>query len=227
MPAPQFGTARWRRQGAEPLNYRRQHLSWQNHTLSYALLPAMLTRTMNVKLLPEDWIAEAFVMLAEGGVASIKIEVLAKRLKVTKGGFYWHFKNRGDLLTRMLQHWQQGRIDTIRRQVARDTTPEQTLNYLLDLYTDQTNPRGNAIELAVRSWARQSDEARATINHVDRERLAAVGELFKGLGCDEQEASARAYLFYSYVFGQSLLAVGHQDELEQIRQHCGRLLVTQ
>ncbi|WP_210395621.1 TetR/AcrR family transcriptional regulator [Motiliproteus sediminis] len=181
---------------------------------------------MNIKLLPEDWINEAFAMLAEGGVDSIKIEVLAKRLNVTKGGFYWHFKNRGDLLERMLEHWCQRRIETIRGQVARETDPVATLNYLLGLYTDQTNPRGNAIELAVRSWARQSEAAAATIAVVDRERLAAVAGLFRSLGCADAEAEARAYLFYSYCFGQSLLAVGHQDELDQIRLLCGRLLVT-
>jgi len=181
---------------------------------------------MNVKLLPEDWLNEAFAMLAEGGVDCIKIEVLAKRLKVTKGGFYWHFKNRGDLLSRMLDRWREGRISTIRRQVGRDSAPADTLGYLLGLYTDQTNPRGNAIELAVRNWARQSDAAAAAIAQVDRERLVAVGGLFRLLGCDEEAAQARAYLFYSYCFGQSLLAVGHQDELEQIRSLCGRLLVT-
>lgn len=181
---------------------------------------------MNVKLLPEDWINEAFAMLAEGGVGSIKIEVLAKRLKVTKGGFYWHFKNRGELLSQMLAHWRDGRIETIRRQVARDTDATATLNFLLGLYTDQTNPRGNAIELAVRSWARRSEDAAKTIADVDRERLAAVAGLFRSLGCEDAEAQARAYLFYSYCFGQSLLAVGHQDELDQIRLLCGRLLVT-
>jgi len=181
---------------------------------------------MNVKLLPEDWINEAFSMLAEGGVDCIKIEVLAKRLQVTKGGFYWHFKNRGELLDKMLLHWREGRISTIRRQVARASAAADTLNYLLGLYTDQTNPRGNAIELAVRSWARNSPEAAETIAQVDRERLAAVAGLFRQLGSDEEAAHARAYLFYSYCFGQSLLAVGHQDELAQIRSQCGRLLVT-
>lgn len=181
---------------------------------------------MNVKLLPEDWINEAIVMLAEGGVDSIKIEVLAKRLKVTKGGFYWHFKNRDDLLERMLQHWCEGRISTIRRQVARDSSAAETLHYLLGLYTDHNNPRGNAIELAVRNWARNSADAATAIARVDRERLAAVAGLFRQLGNDDAAAEARAYLFYSYCFGQSLLSVGQQDALEQMRTLCGDLLVT-
>ena len=40
---------------------------------------------------------------------------------------------------------------------------------------------------------------------VDRERLRHVGELFGALGWPSAQAQARAILFYSYLFGQSLL----------------------
>jgi len=39
------------------------------------------------------------------GVAGVRVEVLAKRLAISKSGFYWHFKNRDHLLKDMLDHW--------------------------------------------------------------------------------------------------------------------------
>ena len=39
----------------------------------------------------DDWASEALEQIAEQGVASVAVELLARRLGVTKGSFYWHF----------------------------------------------------------------------------------------------------------------------------------------
>ena len=49
------------------------------------------------------WIKAALDILAGKGLDGIRVEVLAKRLKVTKGSFYWHFKDRRDLLDAVLE----------------------------------------------------------------------------------------------------------------------------
>ncbi len=181
---------------------------------------------MNIKIKREAWIHEAFSALADAGVEGIKVESLAKRLKVTKGGFYWHFKNRNELLDELLQHWQQGRVDTISQQVDSDKPATEILSYLLDIYTDQTNPRGKAIELAVRDWARNSEQVGTIVKAVDKVRLEAVAGLFLRLGLNSGEAFSRAYLFYSYVFGQSLLNFdGKPSDVEQIKAHCEQFLI--
>jgi len=79
------------------------------------------------------------------------------------------------------------------------------LRTLADLYTRHANLRGLTIELAIRSLARTDEPATKAVREVDRERLAHVGKLFAALGWPRGEAQARAILFYSYLFGQSLL----------------------
>ncbi len=181
---------------------------------------------MNVKIKREAWIHEAFSAMADGGVECIKVEALAKRLKVTKGGFYWHFKNRTQLLETLLQQWQHGRVETIHQQVESDKPAAETLRQLLELYTDHTNPRGKAIELAVRDWARNDEAAALAVKTVDSERLETVSGLFLKLNLNPQEAFSRAYLFYSYVFGQSLLNYDGQVLAEaQIRAQCETFLI--
>lgn len=155
------------------------------------------------------WIAAALDALADGGVDSVRVEPLAKTLKVTKGSFYWHFADRRALLDAMLAHWAEGRIAAIREQTSGDKagqdSPTVILLRLADLYTRHGNTRGLAIELAIRAVARSDDGAAEAVRAVDAERLTHVTALFEKLGWPEGDAQARAVLFYSYLFGQSLL----------------------
>ena len=66
-----------------------------------------------VQLDRQSWVMAAIEVMAEEGIAGLRVEVLAKRLKVTKGSFYWHFEDRRDLLVAILQHWKEGRIRDI------------------------------------------------------------------------------------------------------------------
>lgn len=151
------------------------------------------------------WIAGALEMLADGGIDAVRVEPLAKALGVTKGSFYWHFADRRALLDAMLAQWSEGRIAAIRQQADRRDTPEALLRHLAALYTRHTNPRGLAIEIAIRSLARTDKPAAKAVKAVDEGRLKQVAALFGGLGWKPVDAQARALLFYSYLFGESLL----------------------
>ena len=151
------------------------------------------------------WIAAAFDAMAAGGIDAVRVEPLAKALGITKGSFYWHFADRRALLDAMLEAWMQGRVAAIREQAPLRGAPTAVLRQLADLYTRNANARGLAIELAIRALARSDDGAAKAVRGVDRERLQQVGDLFAALGWARGEAQGRAVLFYSYLFGQSLL----------------------
>jgi len=151
------------------------------------------------------WVAAAFDALADGGIDAVRVEPLAKALGITKGSFYWHFADRRALLDAMLEAWMQGRVAAIRQQAPLRGAPAAVLRQVADLYTRNANARGLAIELAIRALARTDDGAAKAVRGVDRERLQQVGDLFAALGWPRGEAQARAVLFYSYLFGQSLL----------------------
>jgi AcrR family transcriptional regulator len=153
----------------------------------------------------DAWMAAAFDALAQGGIDAVRVEPLAKALDITKGSFYWHFADRRALLEAMLGAWTEGRIEAIREQAMTRGAPEMVLGDLADLYTRHANLRGLTIELAIRSLARTDDAAARAVRRVDRERLRHVGALFGALGWPAAQAQERAILFYSYLFGQSLL----------------------
>src|SRR4030088_2769833 len=58
----------------------------------------------------DSWIEAGFKELARSGVEGVRVEVLAKHLGVTKGGFYRRFRDRAALLEAMLESWRKGGI---------------------------------------------------------------------------------------------------------------------
>ena len=152
------------------------------------------------------WIAAGLAVLAEGGVDRVRVEVVAERLGVTKGGFYRRFKDRRALLDAILEEWSRGRIAAINRQTELgDAGPHQRLRSLIELYSERVSAQGMAIELAIRQWARTDKAAATTVAHVDAHRLKNVADLYCKLGLTAENAQSRAILFYAFIFGQSLL----------------------
>jgi AcrR family transcriptional regulator len=170
-----------------------------------AAKPASKAKAQTPRLDANAWIEAALETLADGGIEAVRVEPLAEALAVTKGSFYWHFTDRRALLDAVLAQWAAGRIAAIREQVAGPEAPKVLLLRLADLYTRHANVKGLAIELAIRSFARTDDGAAKAVRAVDTERLTHVTRLFGGLGWSLLDAQARAVLFYSYLFGQSLL----------------------
>jgi AcrR family transcriptional regulator len=154
----------------------------------------------------DAWIKGALTALADHGHGGLRVEVLAKRLGVTKGSFYWHFRDRRDLLDAVLDRWKDGRIDDIRRQTTAAAGAERAaIRHTIEVYSASRNRRGLPIELAIREWARHDARAAAVVEEVDAERLLCAERLFRLVGLAADEAKARSVLLYAYVFGYSLM----------------------
>src|ERR1700675_1352074 len=103
----------------------------------------------------ETWIEAGFAEIARTGVEGVRVEVLAKNLGVTKGGFYRRFKDRAALLEGLLESGSAGRIAASEQQGSLDgESARDRLKSLIQLYSERMNTAGMAIELAIRQWAR-------------------------------------------------------------------------
>ncbi len=158
------------------------------------------------------WIQAATDALAEEGLAGLRVEVLAKRCGVTKGSFYWHFRDRQELLDEVLNIWKEGRIRDVSKQARGELgKPLEQLVRVIDIYSSSRNRRGIQIELAVRDWARRDPKAAKVVEEVDQWRLKSAKDLFIASGMGEQEAASRSLLLYAYSFGLSLMIYEHFD----------------
>lgn len=156
---------------------------------------------------PEAWVATARVVLIEEGIQGVKVDRVAQRLGVTKGGFYKHFANRADLLGRLLAMWERDNVFV--PATARPSTAAQAriaLVALTDRLIDEEafDPR---FDMAVRDWARVDPAAARALARVDGMRLAHLVDLFLVLGCDAQEAEVRARVMYYHQVGYYALGV--------------------
>jgi AcrR family transcriptional regulator len=153
-----------------------------------------------------DWVETATDFLINNNVDSLDIPNLCRRLGVTKGSFYWHFKGRADLLRSILDDWRKRMtLDVSVRAERAGATVEAALHHLLGLIRKPRPNRNSAIERSVREWARTDPITRAAVVDVDQMRLAFFEELFHRYGFPDREAHLRAYAAYALMMGDSIL----------------------
>ena len=142
------------------------------------------------------WIETARLSLIEEGIAAVKIDRLANRLGVTRGGFYHNFKDRDDLLGQLLTYWEN--VCRFLPEQPPGTTSAQAAEWL-----DRVIHR--LIEGA--AWA---------VERSDRERLMTLQRFFEALGYDEDEAPVRARVFYYHQIGY--YAIGVHNSIAERRK---------
>jgi AcrR family transcriptional regulator len=158
-------------------------------------------------LTPEAWVEAATEVLVDQGIDHVRVDALATQLQVTRGSFYWHFRDREDLLRRVLQAWsdRSTALLTARLETARSDPLEQLRDVISLPFRGRAAQRAARIELAIRAWARRDPMAQAAVDASDASRLDYHASIFRALGFDGDEARARAFMLYGYEISESLL----------------------
>lgn len=173
----------------------------------------------------EKWVEEGLRALAAGGVDAVRVEVLAKALGVTKGGFYGHFADRGALLTEMLDTWERESVDDVLEQIEReggDVLDQFRLAGQLTFSNDLLLP----IDLAVRDWARRDRVVAERLRRVDNRRMQLSREAISSVCTDPDEVEARCLLAFCLAIGKHFLAADHPDRTRaQVVARAGDLIL--
>jgi AcrR family transcriptional regulator len=159
----------------------------------------------------EDWIVGAREMLIAEGIGALKIDRLAKACNVTRGGFYWRFRNRDDLLDQLLDHWRHTNGAAFLAAVNAEGTPHQRYHNLIRLWLDEVDfsPR---FDSAIRAWGAVSDKVSKVVRDADDQRIAALVRLFEDAGCPSAEALIRARIVYFHQIGYYALDLRESRE---------------
>ena len=152
-------------------------------------------------------------ILAAHGVDAVRVEPLAKSLGVTKGSFYWHFRDRDAFLEVILDFWRRrATLQIIDRLEQSGQTPKERLAALLSLpYAGTKAEQAASVELAIRLWARTDARAQRALAEVDTLRLRYFAQLFGAMGIPEQDARIKSVVAYSYLRVAPSLP-GYDDE---------------
>ncbi|WP_190818378.1 TetR/AcrR family transcriptional regulator [Saccharopolyspora pogona] len=151
----------------------------------------------------QEWLDEGLAILAELGAPSITIDRLCQRLGMTKGSFYHHFQGMRGYRTALLEHFEAKCTTRLIDEVERgpSTTPRAKLDHLLDLVASAKHEHGPDLDVGMRAWALQDEEAKQTQQRVDRTRFDYLRILTRGLGTDPQTAADIADLLYLTLIG--------------------------
>lgn len=174
-------------------------------------------------LTPEAWIVAATDVLIDQGIDAVRVDVLAKAMDVTRGSFYWHFKDREALLVAVLNAWRDAATEqVIQRFEGQQADPNALIGELISLpFRGRAAQRAARVELAIRAWARRDALARQAVDEVDQRRLSYIAQCFSALGFPIGEARARAFILYAYEVAESILS--QQGTLAQKKERSALL----
>ena len=156
----------------------------------------------------QSWIEEGLRALAAGGPDLVRVEPLAKALRVTKGGFYWHFRDRQALLDAMLDTWEETLVDqAIQMADLGGGSGRTRLRRLFRAAGERPGHLG--LELSVRDWARRDPAVAERLTRVDDRRLSYLRPLFAEFCDDSIDVEGRCLLVLTLWVGESLVVATH------------------
>lgn len=161
------------------------------------------------RLTREQWLQKSLDLLISGKHGKLRIDKITKDLNVTKGSFYWHFKNRRDFIESLAQYWDR---------IVQDELIEKA-NELYDgskermAYIIQDALQRNLIsyDAAMQMLAHKEPCIAPIISNGFKKRMAFVESVLKSFGFTANELELRKHLLVSYflldaaLIGQSTL----------------------
>ena len=155
------------------------------------------------KVSKADWLRTALEFLGREGVDAVRVERLARKLGVAKSGFYWHFRDREQLLQEMLDYWSHeytGVVAANPEVIALE--PKRRLRVIAEMVIDHGL---TDYDLAMRSWATIEPEIGPIVRRVDRDRLRTVGTLLAECGFAGDELETRKRILVTYLSSELTL----------------------
>lgn len=164
-------------------------------------------------------------VLAAGGPDAVRVEALAKRLGVTKGGFYGFFADRDALLESMLDTWERESTDEVLARIEREGGDPKTKIQRAGLLTFSSD-RLLPIDLAIRDWARRDESVAERLRRVDNRRMELLREMIGTFCSDPDEVEARSVLAFCLLIGEHFLAADHGTRTRaQVLRRAGDLVL--
>jgi len=159
----------------------------------------------------QDWIDAARRMLIARGVERVRVDALARTLKITRGSFYWHFPSRNAVLDALLEDWRVRNTAPFLAAAADERrSAGEKFRALVDIWLDESE-YDPAYDSAIREWARTSARVANLVRRVDRQRIDLLAGICLDLGYDPQEAEIRARITYFHQVGYYALGLKESD----------------
>jgi len=177
--------------------------------------------TMIVKNRRVPWLQAGLFLLEEEGPGAITIDELARRVGLTKGSFYHHFRDRNGYVKALLEYWEQEmthrQIEQADLQATTRAKQRQLTQLTLAMY-------GSPLELNLRAWAMTSPLVKSYVERVDQTRIEYLKRIALEITRDEVRSRQLAEIAYAvFVGGQQVLPKISRERLLELYGELDRL----
>lgn len=172
------------------------------------------------------WLDAARIALIRDGIRGVEIGRLARTLRVTRGGFYWFFSSRAQLLEELLGDWERTSASLFEGVLKRDSSSGlEEFDALIRLWVNERD-YDPAWDAAIRNWAQTSSRVAKVVHRVDEKRVDVLRQVFLDLGYKEIESLVRARITYYHQVGYYALGI-RQTAAERLEllPHYRRVLI--
>ena len=153
---------------------------------------------MNDRLTKSDWIRHGLRTLAKDGPNALKVGPMSTKLKVSRGSFYWHFRDIADFRSQLLRSWQESSTDQVIQDLdAREGEPDRLKHLTRRAFGGTRN-----LDRAIWSWAAEDKDVARIVASVDGRRVARIARLLAEAGA--WKAHRAAFLYWAYL-GQAVV----------------------
>ena len=157
----------------------------------------MVRGKKKTRLTREEWLRRALDVVATKGHAKLRIHELVKHLGVTRGSFYWHFKDRDDFVRQLVDYYHRWSTDQVIFEVERvGGDAAERLKTVMRFVAEQDL---GLYEEAMLSWGVQETIVAESFEIAIRRRIEFIRSFFVQLGFEGQELEARTLAFVGYM----------------------------
>ena len=133
-------------------------------------------------LQPSDWTRAGIAQLAREGFESVRVEVLARELGVSKGSFYWHFRDRDELLMQMLQFWENSEGEWLSAEESGQTEKANAAIRWARFVERSAAPERIKEEIGLRAWARRDERVALRVADVEKRKVRVIANILADVG---------------------------------------------
>ena len=164
----------------------------------------------------DQWLVKGLEIFSASGAEALRVEKLAKSLGVAKSGFYWHFRDRQDFLTQLLNYWAHEYTEVIsENSMLTKLPPRQRLLEVMTLVFEQNLTEHDD---AMQVWAKTNASTARKYRKVVNMRLDFVRTAFEELGFTGDELEMRTRVFVGFQSNERGIFGANKKSSRQYRQ---------
>ena len=162
---------------------------------------------------PEDWVAGVLSEMKKTDDVDFRIDVVARRLGVTKGSFYNYFESKDEAVNRALDAWLESENKVL---AEMESTPVTGYEQIIERLFSTVGQFEYPLVFFLVGISRRHSEYHEFARKVQRERYTRVENMLYRLGVEPRTADRIAVALIPSLFGLSYLEYAHLLETPSV-----------